>query len=272
MWQPADQLCPIISITNAQSSRSWADPAMYTALKNNDDHSLISLKSSGKESLFEVVADQNGEIYDPKILTIVFAKRMTGFKRPDLLLHDRDRFHQLVTDKNRPIQIVWAGKPYPMDYTSVGIFDKLVHVCRDYSNCSALVGYELKLSKLLKRGADLWLNVPRLTHEASGTSGMTAAMNGAINASIPDGWFPEFARDKINSFVIPPGDPALPEHQLDAIDAATLYELLEKEIIPMYYDYPSRWMSMVKEGMRDIIPAFDSIRLATEYYQRLYSI
>lgn len=272
IWQPEKDLCPLISITNAQSYRFWADRKMYAAMQNDDDATLLALKASAKEELFEVIADQNGEIYDPKILTIVFAKRMTGFKRPDLLLTDRDRFHRLVTDKSRPVQIVWAGKPYPMDYTSVGVFDKLVHVCRDYSNCSILVGYELKLSKLLKRGADLWLNTPRITHEASGTSGMSAAMNGTINVSIPDGWFPEFAKDKVNSFVIPAGDPSLPEHELDARDAAALYDLLEKEIIPMYYDYPSSWLAMMKTGMKDIIPAFDSDRLAKEYYERLYSL
>jgi starch phosphorylase len=146
-----------------------------------------------------------------------------------------------------------------------------VQVCREYPNCSVLVGYELRLSKLLKGGADLWLNTPRLTHEASGTSGMSAAMNGAVNAGIADGWFPEFARDRVNSFIIPSGDPALPDHELDAADAASLYDLLEKEVIPMYYDYPSHWLSILKNGMQDILPGFDSDRLAREYYQKLYA-
>ena len=88
-----------------------------------------------------------------------------------------------------------------MDFTAIGTFDKIVNVCKSYSNCAVVVGYELTLSKLLKQGADIWLNFPRLTHEASGTSGIAAAMNGAINLAIPDGWFPEFAIDKINSFV-----------------------------------------------------------------------
>jgi starch phosphorylase len=157
-----------------------------------------------------------------------------------------------------------------MDYAAIGVFDKIVHVCKSYANCAVLAGYELKLSKLLKQGADVWLNTPRLTHEASGTSGMTAVMNGAINVSIPDGWFPEFARASVNSFVIPPSDSSLPDHQQDDEDAESLYTMLEKEIVPLYYDYPSRWTAMLRAGMRDILPYFDSDRMADEYYRKLY--
>lgn len=181
-----------------------------------------------------------------------------------------DRFHKLVTNKERPVQIIWAGKPYPMDYVNIGVFDKIVDVCKKYTNCAILVGYELKLSKLLKNGSDVWLNVPRLTHEASGTSGMAAAMNGSVNVGLPDGWFPEFAKDKVNSFVVPPCDINLPEHIQDDMDAASLYQLLETEILPMYYDYPDRWLDIVKNGMKDIVPQFDAKRMASEYYEKLY--
>jgi starch phosphorylase len=182
-----------------------------------------------------------------------------------------EKFHQLVTNKERPVQIIWAGKPYPMDYPSIGIFDKIVNICKTYTNCSILVGYEISLSKIFKQGADVWLNVPRMTHEASGTSGMAAAMNGAVNVGLPDGWFPEFAKDKINSFIIPPCDVNLPEHIQDDKDAASLYQLLEKDILPMYYDYPTKWLAIVKNGLTDIVPEFESNRMATEYYERLYS-
>jgi starch phosphorylase len=134
-----------------------------------------------------------------------------------------------------------------------------------------LIGYELKLSRLLKNGADVWLNFPRLTHEASGTSGMAAAMNGAINVGTPDGWFPEFTKDKINSFIIPPATLGLTDHEQDAIEANNLYDLLEKEIIPMYYDYPARWFSIMKNSMQDIVPYFDSNRMSVEYYEKMYT-
>jgi glycogen phosphorylase len=271
IWEKYKDVCSIIPITNAQNFKYWADQKLYKALSENNMPALQKRKTACKNELFEIVADQNGEILDEKVLTIVFAKRFTGYKRADLLLYDMERFNHIVNNTESPVQIIWAGKPYPMDYTSIGIFDKIVHTCKAYRNCSVLVGYEMKLAKLLKQGADIWLNVPRLMHEASGTSGMGAAMNGAINAGTPDGWFPEFAKDKINSFVIPPAPLNLPEHEQDAIEANNLYDLLEKEIIPMYYDYPSRWLSLIKNSMQDIIPYFDSNRMAAEYYEKLYT-
>jgi glycogen phosphorylase len=270
MWANFEGFCDIIYITNAQNFLYWHHSELYKALNDGDDTIFKNIKSKGKTNLFEIVADQCGEIYNENICTIVFAKRFAGYKRPDLFFHDMDRFHKLVTNKERPVQIIWAGKPYPMDYTSIGVFDKIVDVCKTYSNCSILVGYEIKMSKQLKQGADIWLNVPRLTHEASGTSDMAAAMNGAVNVGLPDGWFPEFAKDKINSFVVQPCDINLPEHIQDDNDAASLYKLLEKEILPTYYDYPNRWFEIVKNGMRDIIPQFDSNRLAKEYYEKMY--
>ncbi len=270
MWRQYSGVCEIISITNAQDFLYWANQDMYSALEEKADDQLRKSKMRAKKNLFDEVADQSGEIYDEHICTIVFAKRFAGYKRADLLLYNMDRFHHLVTNKERPVQLIWAGKPYPMDYSAIGIFDKIVHICKMYPNCSILVGYELKLSKLLKRGADVWLNVPRMLHEASGTSGMAAAMNGSVNVGTADGWFPEFAKDKINSFVVPPCDLSLPDHQQDEADANHLYNLLENEILPMYYDYPDRWLEIMKNGLRDVVPQFDSKRMATAYYEKLY--
>lgn len=270
IWSDYEGAPDIAAITNAQDYIYWHNENFYAALGNNDDTMLQSIKAKWKRDLFESVADEDGEIYDEKICTIVFARRFTGYKRPDLLLLNMDRFHAVVTNTKRPVQIIWAGKPYPMDYTAIGTFDRIVNVCKTYANCATLVGYELTLSKLLKRGADIWLNLPRLTHEASGTSGMTAAMNGAINVSLPDGWVPEFAKDNINSFVIPPCDTSLPEHMQDELDAESLYNLLENVVLPMYYDNPGDWLAIQKQAMRDIIPRFGSGRMAQEYYEKMY--
>ncbi len=269
LWT-APNICRIISITNAQDFTYWADKEMYEALRNKDDEALIKRKKKCKKILFEEVADQNGEIYDENILTIVFAKRFGDYKRPGLLLSNMDRFQRLIANINYPVQIIWAGKPYPMDYGGIAAFDRIANVCKLYSNCSILMGYELKLSKLLKQGADVWLNTPRISHEASGTSGMSAAMNGAVNISTMDGWFPEFARPKKNCFIIPPADINLPMHQQDEADANSLYNLLEKEVIPMYYEDPNGWLSICKNGMKDVVPQFDSARMAKEYYKLLY--
>lgn len=271
MWPQLRDGKKLISITNGQNFDYWADVEMYNALNENNAEVILARKQECKKILFDEVANQNGEIFDDKILTIVFAKRFGGYKRPELLINNMDRFHRLVNNINKPVQIIWAGKPYPLDYQAIALFDQIMAVCKTYRNCSILTGYELKLSGLLKRGADVWLNVPRLTHEASGTSGMSAAMNGAVNVSIPDGWFPEFAVDGVNSFIIPPADINLPVHLQDEADANSLYDLLEKVVIPMYYDSPNEWLKIIKNGMIDIVPQFDSNRMAKEYYEKLYS-
>lgn len=269
-YQHQGGICPILSITNAQHFGYWHHKGLYASLMAGDDKGMVAEKAKAKTALFEVVADQCGEIYDEKVITIVFAKRFAGYKRAGLLLHDRDRFHRLVSNPDRPVQFIWAGKPYPMDYNAIGLFDQIVDICKQYPNCAILTGYELKLSRLLKSGADVWLNTPRVGHEASGTSGMSAAMNGAMNVAMPDGWFPEFAKDKVNGFVIPASDTSVPDHQQDDADAHALYEMLEKEVIPMYYDFPARWLSIIKLAMQNIHPAFDSQRMAVEYYEKLY--
>jgi glycogen phosphorylase len=270
VWQHIPEASPIVSVTNAQNADYWADRPLYAALKSGDDAALLLRKKELKRLLFEEVADQTGEIYDDNILTIVWARRFAGYKRADLLLNDFDRFQRMITRRDYPVQIIWAGKPYPCDYPAIASFDRIVHTSKIYPNCAILVGYELKLSRLLKQGADLWLNTPRITHEASGTSGMTAAMNGAINCSIPDGWVPEFARHASNAFVIPPADHRLPTYEQDRLDADAMMTMLEEVVIPTYYRNPSHWMNIVRTGMRDILPYFDSDRMATQYYERLY--
>lgn len=260
----------VINITNAQNFKYWYDSELYKALNEENNKKLIDCKIERKKALFEIVADQCGEIFDPSICTLVFAKRFAGYKRLDLFFHDIEKFNALLTNTDMPIQIIWAGKPYPMDYDAIGIFNKIVDICKKYKNCAILVGYELTLSKMLKGGADIWLNVPRINHEASGTSGMSAAMNGAINVSTLDGWFPEFVIDKSNAFSLPYTDTNLQLHIQDDTDASNLYKMLETEILPIYYDYPDHWVSIMKQSMQDIIPKFDSDRLAKEYYEKLY--
>lgn len=270
-WGAYKDICEIISVTNAQSFNYWCDDEMYKSVWNENFDLFRDRKRKCKKRLFEEVADQNGEMYDPQVMTIVFAKRFVNYKRPDLLLRNMERFNRIVNNRQRPVQIIWAGKPYPMDYTNIAVFNKVVEACKHYSNCSILVGYELKLSKMLKAGADIWLNVPRLGQEASGTSGMSAAMNGAVNVSIPDGWFPEFIRDQENGFCIKPATPSPHMYEQDDEDANSMYDLLEEVVIPMYYNDPVRWQSIVSNSMQDIMGAFDSDRMVIDYYKLLYS-
>jgi starch phosphorylase len=270
MWGSHNDICEITAITNAQNKTYWRDELLDDALEKGNDKALTIRKKELKQKLFRVVANQTGKLFDENVLTIVWARRFAAYKRANLLLHDYDRFLSIVQNKNFPVQVIWAGKPYPEDYAAINIFNEIFWKTKALPHCTILTGYELWLSGHLKKGSDLWLNNPKLYHEASGTSGMTAAMNASVNLSIPDGWVPEFARHGKNSFIITPADDSLPQEEKDEIEAQTLYDLLEKEIIPLYYKQPAKWNKIVKASMNDVLPFFDSGRMADEYYERMY--
>jgi len=261
---------PWFAITNAQHALYWSDPVMYRAAGANDADAFRARKIACKKLLFEEVADQTGKWLDDQIMTLVFAKRFCSYKRATLLLQDFTRFESLISNDRYPIQLIWAGKPYPVDYSSIAEFDRLVHECKRQSRCAILTGYELKLSRLLKQGADVWLNVPRSGHEASGTSGMTAAMNGAVNLSLSEGWFDEFAQDGQNSFLIPAADPTLSDVEQDRDDAQRLYAVLEKTVLPLFYERKEEWFQVVRNSMLQVRPRFDSDRMVKQYVEELY--
>lgn len=273
MWKDFTGICPITHITNAQNKKYWVDPWLDDAHASKDREELINRKKRLKTKLFEVVADQTGKIFDPDILTIVWARRFAEYKRPDLITRNFEKFKSLMNDTERPIQIIFAGKPYPTDYGAIHNFDNLSHISKEFKNMAVLIGHELKLSRQLKKGADIWLNNPRVTREASGTSGVTAAMNGAINFSTNDGWVREFKElnDTQNSFVLPIVDHNLPTYQQDQMDLDNLYRMLEDEILPLYYDSEEDWWDLVETSMKQIVPFFDSARMADEYYAQMYN-
>lgn len=270
MWGDYNGICEITAITNAQNKTYWSDPDMDKALEKGDDKTLVEKKKELKHKLFRVVANQTGKLFDENILTLVWARRFAAYKRPNLLLADFNRFLRIVQNTKHPIQIIWAGKPYPEDFGAINIFNEIYWKTKDLPNCTVVTGYELWLSGHLKKGSDLWLNNPRLYHEASGTSGMTAAMNGSINVSIPDGWVPEFAKHGKNSFIIPTANDLLTPESKDKLEAQALLDLLENEIIPLYYEKPTEWLRVMKNSMKDVVPFFDAGRMAREYYERLY--
>jgi starch phosphorylase len=271
MWGSFSNIAPIGHVTNSQNYKYWADPELNEALAKNKDKALIDRKREMKKALFQIVADQNGKLFDPDVLTIVWARRFADYKRADLITRNLERFLNLVNNAEKPIQIIWAGKPYPTDFHAVGTFNHLIKLAEKHKNLAVVTGYELALSKSLKQGSDVWLNNPRIPREASGTSGMTAAMNGSVNFSTHDGWIPEFSNHGVNCFTLPPADPNWPIKQQDEFDLENLYKILENEIIPTYYDKPKVWWEIVKQSMTDIKPFFDSDRMATEYYEKMYS-
>ena len=269
MWQSVKGKCEIIGITNAQNMRYWADKQLVSWFEEHEDYQLVGRKKHLKRLLFEEVADQTGKLFDPDILTIVWARRFAEYKRPWLLTYDMDRFRKLVTNKKRPIQIIWAGKPYPLDYRAVNMFNDLVNISKEFKNVAVLIGYELKLSKLLKQGSDVWLNTPRYSREASGTSGMSATANASVHFSVDDGWHDEFYKDGINSFTIHHADTSLSIEEQDRVDYENMMQILENEILPTYYDEPKKWIEIIKNGMNDI-RYFDSARMVREYYEKMY--
>ncbi|WP_288071668.1 alpha-glucan family phosphorylase [Hydrotalea sp.] len=271
MWSHYIGICEIIHITNAQNWRYWADKQLYKAMEEGNDLAFDDRKNYLKKRAFEIVADQTGKLFDPNVLTIVWARRFAGYKRADFLTQDLERFEKLINSFDQPVQIIWAGKPYPVDYPAISQFNNLVHLSKNYKNVAVLIGYELTLSKRLKQAADVWLNNPRVPREASGTSGMTAAMNGAVNFSTDDGWIPEFVNHGNNGFVVPKADyENLSVHDQDNYDLNKMYEILEQQIVPLYYKNFETWRQIMKNGMRDVRFQFDSNRMAHEYYELMY--
>lgn len=271
MWHPFGLEHKIIPITNAQHPEFWSDSELQKSATKANTQAFKKRKHELKQRLFETVLDQTGKLMHPDILTVVWARRFAAYKRADLLLRDLDRFKKLIENTEKPVQIIWAGKPYPLDFGAIQIFNRLIAFSQNYPNLAVLTGYEIGLSRQLKAGSDVWLNTPRITREASGTSGMTAAMNGSINLSVNDGWIPEFARHGHNAFVLPEADPLQPHSVQDDQDAGHLLRILECEVLPTYYNHPENWTEIGFNAMKEVVPAFSSHRMADAYYRELYA-
>ena len=272
MWGKYPGICEIKAITNAQDFKYWADKKLYNAREEREDEEFDFRKKHLKKRAFRIVADQCGKLFDSKVFTMVWARRFAGYKRADLLLQDKERFRELLENKKYPVQIIFAGKPYPVDFAAISTFNNLVEESKNHKNMAVLTGYELSLSKSLKQGSDVWLNNPRVPREASGTSGMTASMNASVNLSTDDGWIPEFAKNGVNSFVVPKADYAnMSVFDVDNYDMNQLYDILENQILPMYYERPDEWRQVVKNAMDDVKEQFNSDRMADEYYKIMYN-
>jgi starch phosphorylase len=217
------------------------------------------------------------EVLDPEALTIGFARRFAPYKRATLLFRNMERFKALLTNKQRPVQFVFAGKSHPNDGAGKELIKQIAAVCATPELRRRLVfieNYDISLARVLVQGVDVWLNNPLRLHEASGTSGMKVPCNGGLNLSCLDGWWPE-AYNGENGWAIGDGrvydDLAYQDH----VEAESLYNLLEREIIPMYYertedDLPRRWVARMKESMRTICPVFNTNRMLRDYTQMMY--
>ncbi|MFH1524849.1 MAG: alpha-glucan family phosphorylase, partial [Chloroflexota bacterium] len=224
-----------------------------------------------------VQAIASGVMLDPYALTIGFARRFATYKRANLVFHDLDRLLELINRPNRTVQIVFAGKAHPADEPGKQLIQEVYRIVKKAENGGRLVfleGYDMNLARYLVQGVDVWMNSPRRPNEASGTSGMKAAMNGVLNFSVLDGWWRE-AYNGSNGWAIGE-DPGLDAQVQDEADAESLYDILENQIIPLYYternadNVPLEWMVMMKDNLRTITPQFGTRRMLKDYVEQLY--
>ncbi len=218
----------------------------------------------------------NGTLIDPTILTIGFARRFATYKRATLIFHDEERILDLLTNPEKPVQVIFSGKPHPRDEEGKKFLKKILDYASNPSfqgRVAFIADYDMGVARKLISGVDVWLNTPRVPREASGTSGMKAAINGVLNASTFDGWWPEAYNGK-NGWVIGKYDPSLPPEEQDIRDVESFYHIMEKEIIPTFYTrdkngIPVKWVNMMKESIKTVGPHFNSHRMVMEY-SKLY--
>ena len=217
------------------------------------------------------------EVLSPYTFTISFARRFATYKRATLLFRDLDRLHRLLTNTDRPVQIIFAGKAHPHDIPGKNLIKEIVHFADDPEIRSKIVfleNYDLEIAKHLVAGSDIWLNTPRRPMEASGTSGMKAAINGVLNCSILDGWWSEGYNPEVG-FAIGAGEEYADEEMQDEIESTLLYDLLEREIIPTYYErgrdgLPREWIARMKASMQRLGGRFSTSRMLCEYSEQFY--
>jgi starch phosphorylase len=289
LWsdRPAGQV-PITSITNGVHQRTWISPELELLLGDTDPQferarelsaaDLWAARRGAKERLLEfVVATRGVRELDPTVLTIGFARRFATYKRASLLFSRPERLAQLLADAERPLQVLVAGKAHPADEGGKDVIRQVVDFAREPAAAGRVVfleDYEMTLARRLVQGVDVWLNTPRRPLEASGTSGMKAALNGVLNCSILDGWWAE-AYSPTCGFAIGDHDIEATEAEQDEADAEALYAVLEEQVLPAYYErdeagLPQRWIALMRESIAELGPRFGTARMVAEYVERLY--
>jgi starch phosphorylase len=214
---------------------------------------------------------------DPNVLTIGFARRFATYKRADLLLTDRDRLCALLSDPQRPIQIIFAGKAHPKDEPGKNLIRKIANLRHDprfAGRVAFIEDYDINVCRHLVQGVDVWLNNPRRPLEASGTSGQKAVLNGALNLSVLDGWWAE-AYDGRNGFAIGTGTAHVSDEISDRRDAADLFRVLEQQVIPLYYErdvdgLPRAWLQRMANSISSLAWRFSAHRMVMDYVRHAY--
>jgi glycogen phosphorylase len=270
------------------------DPAIYQKIANIPDRELWAARRDVKQKLITAMtlraqdcwasgrcngqqALAMGALFEPGTLTVGFVRRFTEYKRPTLLFQDIERLKRIVKDPWSPVQIVFAGKSHPADEASKRLLQSVYRASLDndfFGRIAFVEDYDMHIARLLVRGVDVWLNTPRRQREASGTSGMKASMNGTLNLSVPDGWWPESCNGT-NGWSISDESVSWSPEQEDQRDSAAIYQLLENEIVPLYYErdrfgVPHRWLERVRNAMMTVSPQFSARRMVKDYTESMY--
>ena len=265
MWKDVSGSAPIMAITNGVHTRTWWDPQIKAAYKQGQD--LWEPHMAAKYELIKEVEAQNGVTLNPDALLIGFARRAAPYKRSDFIFRQPEIIEPLLREGK--IQIIFAGKAHPNDDMGKSIIANLYAASRRYPNSVVfLQNYDIKIGRLITRGSDIWLNNPRRPQEASGTSGMKAAMNGVLNVSVLDGWWPEGCEHGVTGWQI--GD-AYEGPDQDQHDLHSLYQVLINEVLPTYYQDRTRWTQMMRASIDMSHHKFSAERMVQEYYGRLYT-
>ncbi|MGG3455050.1 alpha-glucan family phosphorylase [Paenibacillus rhizolycopersici] len=267
MWKNVAGRAEIIGITNAIHLPTWADARMLRAYDEGGD--VWAAHMELKRELIDLVRERSGAALDPDRLLIGFSRRAAPYKRSDLIFSRPDLIGPYL--ESGRIQLVFSGKAHPNDETGKQIVSNLVAMMKQYPGSVVfLENYDMTIGAKLTRGADVWLNNPRRPLEASGTSGMKAAVNGVLNCSVLDGWWPEACLDGENGWQIGGGFESADPGELDRHDGEALYDTLLKRVVPTYYEDRPRWVQMMRRSIETTREAFSTQRMLEEYYRRLY--
>ena len=267
MWAHVEDRAEIIGITNAIHIPTWVDERMIA--DRGDTDKLWSNHTENKKDLIAFVKKRTGVHLDPDVLTIGFSRRAAPYKRSNFIFSDESVITPLLRDKK--IQIIFSGKAHPLDDVGKAIVANLVKMTKEYPNAVVfLEDYDMTIGAMLTRGSDVWLNNPRRPKEASGTSGMKASMNGVLNLSILDGWWPEACDHGVNGWQFGDGFESDDQEELDAHDLKALYKVLQEEVIPTYYNAPEKWRTMMQASIESTFEVYDVKRMLEYYYDKMY--
>lgn len=271
MWKHIQNASQIIGITNGIHHGTWVDEGIVRAAQSGNSADLERMHTSNKQKLLNFLRQRSGIIFDPDRLLVGFARRVVPYKRSDLLFRDESTIAPLL--KSGKIQLLFAGKVHPQDDSGKESIKRLLSFAKEYPRSVAFVeNYDMEIAAYLTKGVDVWLNNPRRPMEASGTSGMKAAMNGVLNLSVLDGWWAEACDDGKNGWQFGDGFESFDVGEQDYHDWQSLQDVLHNKVLPTYYHKRENWTEMMRNSVLSTYERFGIQRMLQEYYERFYCV